>query len=1197
MVDFKNALLEQRALLDKILAASTDPIYVLDRTGRCLYASPAGLATLERQASDVLGKDWRELNISGDGMECQDAQRESVFQTGIPIQGETRFSTVQGIKYYEYVLSPIWENDREVCAVTNTLRDISDRLRLEDERKQAEIALQEEKKLTRLATEAANLGMWFWNLAEDELVWTDRCKTLFGLAPDTQISYEIFLNALHPDDRDFIHAAVSQALEQKIEYNIEGRVVWPDGSIHWIAARGQGFYDANGQPIQMMGTAQDISERKQAEQELQSVYDSLNFALAAAEMGTWDLDLVNDIARRNLRHDQIFGYDTLQPEWGHETAKRHAHPEDLANFEEGFQQGLTTGELQFEARIIRPDQSLHWINVLGRVYYDEQRQPVRMAGVVMDITDRKQAEAKLQARETLLRLFAQHAPAGIAMFDREMRYVMTSQRWVDDYHLNSLEWLIGRSHYEVFPEVPERWRQIHQRCLAGAIEKCDEDLFIRADGTQQWIRWEVHPWHMAIGNIGGIIVFSENITQRKQVEATVLRLNQELQQKVTELQTLLDVIPIGIGIAEDPECRHIRVNPAFAKALNIPTTVNASLSAPEGERPTNFKVYQNGREMTTEELPLQYAATHGVEVRDLEVEVVWQDGTTVTLLEYAAPLLDEAQQPRGSIGAFLNITDRKRTEQALRESEERYRRLVQNFPNGAVLLFDHDLRYLLAEGQGLVELGLDLTLLEGKAICEVFGLETCQLLEPACREALAGNSQLLEISFANRIYSVHFLPIYDNQGLVKLGMAVCQDITLQKQAEQVLKTSRDQLEQQVQERTRELREANELLEQREREFRTLVENTPDVITRHDRQYRALYVNPARTRLGGFSSEFYLGKKPSDLGHPEEMARFWEASLESVFTTGEIRVDEFTLTDLDEPKSYQVYVVPERNTTGSIVSIMTIGRDITRLKQAEASARQLADELQRSNQELEQFAYVASHDLQEPLRAITSFTQMLAKRYRGQLDAKADTYIEFIVDGATRMQQLIRDLLAYSRAGRHELKLQSVDFNVLLERVKKDLRVAISESHAIITADPLPTVTADLNQMANLLQNLMGNSLKYRSEAEPQIHISVKQITTEVNQLPSQDSFPRSTTPITEWLFSIRDNGIGIEPQYAERIFGIFQRLHTSDEYSGTGLGLAICTKIIERHGGRLWVESQLSQGATFFFTIPLSIRTQNDTLH
>ncbi|HAX86884.1 MAG TPA: hypothetical protein DCY91_11645 [Cyanobacteria bacterium UBA11370] len=238
-----------------------------------------------------------------------------------------------------------------------------------------------------------------------------------------------------------------------------------------------------------------------------------------------------------------------------------------------------------------------------------------------------------------------------------------------------------------------------------------------------------------------------------------------------------------------------------------------------------------------------------------------------------------------------------------------------------------------------------------------------------------------------------------------------------------------------------------------------------------------------------------------------------------------------------------------------------------LTEANEQLEQLTTELKRSNQELEQFAYIASHDLQEPLRAVASYTQMLAKRYQGKLDEKADIYINFAVDGATRMQQLIKDLLAYSRIGRHQLKLQSTDCNVVVNKVLKDLQFSITENHAKITIEFLPTLFVDTSQITLLFQNLISNAIKYRGEASPQVTISAE------NQRSG-------------WLFRIRDNGIGIEPEYAEQIFGIFQRLHTSDEYPGTGLGLAICKRIVERHGGHIWVESQLGKGSLFCFEIP-----------
>ncbi|NEQ13368.1 MAG: GHKL domain-containing protein, partial [Moorea sp. SIO3E2] len=205
--------------------------------------------------------------------------------------------------------------------------------------------------------------------------------------------------------------------------------------------------------------------------------------------------------------------------------------------------------------------------------------------------------------------------------------------------------------------------------------------------------------------------------------------------------------------------------------------------------------------------------------------------------------------------------------------------------------------------------------------------------------------------------------------------------------------------------------------------------------------------------------------------------------------------------------------------------------------------------------------------QEPLRAISSYTQLLAKKYQSNLDAQADKYIHYIVDGATNMQQLIQDLLSFSRVGTHGKELAATDCEVVLNRVLDNLNVAIIESDAIVTHDSLPVVMGDDIQLSQLLQNLIGNAIKFRSQELPRVHISAE-------------------LKAKEFIFSVRDNGIGIEPEYFERIFTIFQRLHTRREYPGTGIGLAVCKKIVERHGGKIWVESELGVGTTFYFSIP-----------
>jgi len=243
------------------------------------------------------------------------------------------------------------------------------------------------------------------------------------------------------------------------------------------------------------------------------------------------------------------------------------------------------------------------------------------------------------------------------------------------------------------------------------------------------------------------------------------------------------------------------------------------------------------------------------------------------------------------------------------------------------------------------------------------------------------------------------------------------------------------------------------------------------------------------------------------------------------------------------------------------------RNRTAQKQAMDMLVLQTEALAQSNEELEQFAYIASHDLQEPLRMVGSYAQLLAKRYHGKLDRDADEFIAYMTDGASRMRTLINDLLAYSRSSRKPLQHQWLCGDDVVRTVLTDLQIRIHEAQALVTHDPLPRVWADRAQLTRVVQNLIENALKYHGPDSPTVHVSAAR---------QKD----------EWVFSVRDNGIGLNPEHAERIFKIFQRLHSKDEYPGTGIGLAICKRIVERHGGRIWVQSLPGQGATFFFTLP-----------
>lgn len=491
---------------------------------------------------------------------------------------------------------------------------------------------------------------------------------------------------------------------------------------------------------------------------------------------------------------------------------------------------------------------------------------------------REAAVMALQQREENLRLFIEHSPAALAMFDRDMRYLAVSRRWIKDYRLADSN-ILGQSDYDIFPDIPDRWKEEHRRGFTGEVVRADEDCFERMDGSVQWLRREIRPWYTSDGGTGGIVIFSEDITDRKRAEAA-------LKKGEERLRLAMDAAKAG---------------------------------AWEWDLRTNENFWSD------ELWPL-----YGLEPHSCEASYeAWLE----TVHPYDRAAVEQAVQETSSTGVELNAEWRVFD------------------PKGRE-------RWLMSRGR----------------------------------------------------------PVYDDHG-------------------------------------------------------------------------------------------------------------------------------------------------------QAVSYIGIVMDITERKLAEHELSKTIVDLERSNKELEQFAYVASHDLQEPLRMVASYTQLLAERYEEQLDDKAKKFIEYAVDGAVRMQRLILDLLTFSRVTTSGSKFQLVDSNVALGMAIAGLGESIRESDALVTNDELPQVMADQTQLAQVFQNLISNAIKFRDQKPPLIHISA-----------------RADGP--NWLFSVEDNGIGIDLQYKDKIFVIFQRLHTREEYPGTGIGLALCQRIVNRHGGEIWFDSNPGKGSTFYFTIP-----------
>ena len=361
-------------------------------------------------------------------------------------------------------------------------------------------------------------------------------------------------------------------------------------------------------------------------------------------------------------------------------------------------------------------------------------------------------------------------------------------------------------------------------------------------------------------------------------------------------------------------------------------------------------------------------------------------------------------------------------------------------------------------------------------------------------------------------------------------------------------------------------------------YQSLVDTLPINILRKDLRGRVTFGNRGYCERMGKPLGELLGKADHDL-FPPELAEKYCRDDEKVVRTGEMFEDIEEHRSGDDHRLYvHVLKAPVHDASGKIVGTQVIFWDVTARRLAEEALERAAAELARSNKELEQFAYVASHDLQEPLRMITSYTQLIARRYQDRLDEDAKEFMRFAVDGALRMQKLIQGLLEYSRVGTRGKPFEAASCESALDGALANLKIVLEESGAVLHRTPLPRIMGDPIQLTQLFQNLISNALKFRGQEKPVIQI-------EAERKIKPDAAALNVPPY-EWVFHVRDNGIGIEPQYFERIFVIFQRLHTQDQYPGTGIGLAICRKIVERHGGRIWLDSIAGRGTTFHFTLP-----------
>lgn len=549
-------------------------------------------------------------------------------------------------------------------------------------------------------------------------------------------------------------------------------------------------------------------------------------------------------------------------------------------------------------------------------------------------------------------------------------------------------------------------------------------------------------------------------------------------------------------------------------------------------------------------------ARRGERPYNTEFRVIWPDNSIHYLKAYGQFVRDENGQALRMTGINYDISDQKQAQEAL----ALFRTLIDH-TNDAIEVIDLEMgRFLDANEQAYHSLGYTREEFLALTVPEIDPLVTTRSMKKVLEELQRTGFLTYESQHRRKDGSV--FPVEINATHIRLDrdyvLTVARDITERKQM-------------------------IEALAAQEREFRTLAENSPDNIIRYDVNCRAIYVNPTLGKTLGTPVSEILGTTPVEADLIDEPEKY-QAKIAKVFKTGIDDEIDVVLPDRGEGVRYHnIRFVAERGADGAVTGVQAIGRDVTERKQAEEEIQKMnrelekrvverTSQLQAANRELEAFAYSVSHDLRAPLRHIDGFLELLKKRVAEKLDKRSQHYMDTISDAAKRMGVLIDDLLAFSRMGRCEMATKSVELGVLVQEVIHEYKPETQGRLIHWHIADLPTVTGDRAMLRAALTNLIANALKFTRQRQP-AEIAI-------GYLPNQN---------TETIIFIRDNGAGFDMAYADKLFGVFQRLHRVDEFEGSGIGLANVRRIIDRHGGRTWAEGQVNQGATFYFSLPQSI--------
>jgi PAS domain S-box-containing protein len=911
-----------------------------------------------------------------------------------------------------------------------------------------------------------------------------------------------------------------------------------DGSKFPVEVSSSVFRDENSNKMANI-VVRDITSHKKAEEE--SKENEELFRTVADFTYDWEylMDPAGNFVYMSPSCERITGYRPEEFKKDPGLIFEITHPNDREMFERHVRSELTAKDhISLKFRIINRNGEERWISHICQRVYNNEGLFVGRRASNRDDTERELVEEALRVSYGRLELAERASRTGFWDWDMLNGKLSWSDELFGLFGLpNTTEpsfdiWLAIMSPDDREPSMGRINRSIRERT---PLE--NEYRIIRSDGQERWIKALGDTFYDENGHPQRMTGICLDITRNKQIE-------QELLNSEERYRNLVVSSPDAIIVHSEGEIKFS--NPAAVKLFGA-NDENELIG-----KPILNIVADDTRQLVKERIKL--AETQQTPPK--EMKYIGIDGSSF-YGEATGKKIIYNKKPAIQV-VIRDITERKEAEKSIKENEEKLRSLFDTLPVGISIL-DEERNVIVAN----------------PALEKILELPQEDLLKGKYVKRKYIRSDLTEMSFDDlpsaKVYD-EGKPVEDVEvGVIKEDNSIIWTnvtaIPLSFSDWRVLVTTSDITKRKVAENL--LKQSEKRAMERRAEIEAIYNSAPIGLCIFDRQLRYLRINERLAELNGFPAEDHIGKTVREV--LPFLADFIEEIGQKVIETGEPALDiEFTGETPREPGVKRTFLEEWTPITdnGKVIAINVAILEITEIKKAEEELKETLKRLERSNADLQQFAYVASHDLREPLRMITSFLQLLERRYTDQLDEDAHEFIGFAVEGAKRLDGMINDLLTYSRVTTEKRAFARVNLEIVLKQVLANLKALLDENDAVVTHEPLPVIYADHGQMVQLLQNLVSNAIKYRSEENPRIHVS-------------------AAKNGGEYVFTVDDNGIGIDPEHLKRIFTIFQRLHTRDKYEGSGIGLAIAQKIVHQHGGQIWAESEPGKGSKFYFTIPL----------